>query len=265
MEFPITTVWASAADSTADNSFRGWYGRQTTFGSWRRVPFLRLARSFRNSVPPPTKQKLIPGSGARRWAASITVFSGWHGVWLPEYITTKFRSNPCCRRNLSLPSASNRTSGVCDHGGTMLILSGCTPLDRISAAISSSRAMTRSAPRRLILESCSSRRSEKDPLASHPAATASSGLRSMVQWTNLHLWRRAATNPTTEIKGGEVNETTTSCLSNHGNRAPHSIEKLNPSTTRFHLMLLPKPSEGTLRIFTSCQVPLGGNSVSGSS
>src|SRR6266496_6094616 len=71
------------------------------------------SRILRHSLPPPTKQKTMPGSLLRRSAAASNVSSGCTGLWLPEYITTNLSVRPCAARNSARPVGSKRTASAC--------------------------------------------------------------------------------------------------------------------------------------------------------
>src|ERR1700745_1254001 len=80
-----------------------------------------------------------------------------------------------------------------------------------------------------------SRRATRDSARSHPAAIASSGLRSMDQKTRLRDLRGTARVARKEISGGEVIATITSNLPNDHRRKAQDAMKVPKSDARRHL------------------------------
>src|SRR5215208_1156772 len=80
--------------------------------------------------------------------------------------------------------------------------------------------------------------------SSQPAATASSGFRSITQKQKLppfSLTKSAARN---EISGGDVSATTTSKRRKVSNRSAHNSRKLPKLKARRHLLFFPNEKEG---------------------
>src|ERR1700730_5030685 len=104
-----------------------------------------------------------------------------------------------------------------------------------------SSAMMRSARRKLCNNMRDSRRATGDLARSHPAAIASSGLRSIDQNTRLRALYGTAKVARKEIRGGEVIATTTSTLGNDNRRKAQLAMNVPKSEARRHLDVLPKP------------------------
>jgi len=136
---------------------------------------------FLHSLPPPMKQKVTSGLDASCRAAASSVSSGCTGLWLPEYMTTNLPSRPCALRNRSRPSASNVTSVSWDQGGMTSTFAGAMPLATMRSRMNRSSARILRACRRLKREIQSSTLATGEWGRSHPAAMASSGLKSMTQ------------------------------------------------------------------------------------
>jgi hypothetical protein len=100
---------------------------------------------------------------------------------------------------------------------------------------------------------------------SHPAAMASSGLRSIDQNTKLRALLGNAKLATKEIRGGEVIAITTSNFGNDHTRKAQLAMNVPKSAARRHLELLPSPVAPTRTILTPFQVSSFGNRSFGSS
>src|ERR1039458_642931 len=128
-----------------------------------------------------------------------------------------------------------------------------------------SSAMMRSALRKLCNNIRDRRRATGDLSRSHPAAIASSGLRSIDQNTRLRALPGTAKVATKEIRGGEVIATTTSNFGNDHKRNAQLAMNVPKSAARRHLELLPNPVDRTRTILTLFQVSWFGNRSFGSS
>src|ERR1700726_5180750 len=116
------------------------------------------------------------------------------------------------------------------------------------AFMNRSSAMIRSARRKLCTDMRESRRPARDFAFSHPAAIASSGLRSIDQKTRVRALAGTANVARKEIKGGEVMATTTSNLGNDHRRNAQLAMNVPKSDARRHLAPLPNPVDRTRTI-----------------
>src|SRR5579864_713660 len=99
-----------------------------------------------------------------------------------------------------------------------------------------------------------SKRATGDSDCSHPAAIASSGLRSMDQNTRLRALAGTASVARKEIRGGEVMATMTSNLSNDHRRKAQDAINVPKSEARRHLDVLPNAVDRTRTILIPFQV-----------
>src|SRR5216684_7400666 len=102
-----------------------------------------------------------------------------------------------------------------------------------------SSATMRSARCKLCNNMRDSRRATGDLSRSHPAAIASSGLRSIDQNTKLRALPGTAKLAIKEIRGGEVIATTTSKCGNDHRRKAQLAMNVPKSAARRHLEFLP--------------------------
>src|SRR5579864_3631581 len=100
---------------------------------------------------------------------------------------------------------------------------------------------------------------------SHPAAIASSGLRSMDQNTRLLALLGTAKLERKEIRGGDVIATTTSKRGSNHKRRAQIARNVAKSVARRHFEALPNPVDGTRMILTSFHISRWGNRICGSS
>src|ERR1017187_5981796 len=108
-------------------------------------------------------------------------------------------------------------------------------------------------------------RAVSDFSRSHPAAIASSGLRSIDQNTRLLALLGTAKLERKEMRGGDVIASTTSKWgSSHKRRAQLAMNVLK-SVARRHLAALPNPVERTRMILTAFQISSLGSRTAGSS
>src|SRR5579864_7175173 len=110
-----------------------------------------------------------------------------------------------------------------------------------------------------------SKRATGDSARSHPAAMASSGLRSMDQKTRLRALPGTARVARKEIRGGEVMATITSNLRNDHSRKAHDAMKVPKSDARRHLEALPNAVDRTRTILIPFQTSRAGKRSVGSS
>src|SRR6185369_447464 len=89
--------------------------------------------------------------------------------------------------------------------------------------------------------------------SSHPAAIASSGLRSITQKQKLPPLSFTNSAPSNEINGGDVRATTTSKRRRVSKRSAHTKRKLAKFNARRQKLFLPNESEGMRIISTSFQ------------
>src|ERR1700694_1514778 len=139
------------------------------------------------------------------------------------------------------------------------------PFASIRSFINRSSAMIRSARRKLCTNMRDSRRPAGDFAFSHPAAIASSGLRSIDQKTKLRALRGTARVARKEIRGGDVMATTTSNLGNDHRRNAQLAMNVPKSDARRHLEFLPNEVDRTRTILIPFQVSSYGNRSLGSS
>ena len=128
------------------------------------------------------------------------------------------------------------------------------PFASIRSFINRSSATTTAARFKLYSNMRESTRAENDFSANHPAAIASSGLRSIDQNTRLLALLGTAKLERKEIRGGDVIARTTSkCGSNHKRKAQLAIN-VPKSIARRHFEALPNPVDPIRMILTSFQV-----------
>src|ERR1044072_646112 len=89
--------------------------------------------------------------------------------------------------------------------------------------------------------------------SSHPAAIASSGLRSITQKQKLPPLSFTKSAPRKEIKGGDVRATTTSKRRKVSKRSEHTNRKLAKFNARRQRLFFPNESEGMRMISTPYQ------------
>jgi hypothetical protein len=97
-----------------------------------------------------------------------------------------------------------------------------------------SNTITRSLECKLNRRRVRSARSTTPPLRRYPAATASSGFRSIIHSTSLAPRNRASSAPRTQSSGGDVSAITMSGLGNVHMRSAQFNRKLAKVTARFH-------------------------------
>ena len=100
---------------------------------------------------------------------------------------------------------------------------------------------------------------------SQPAASASSGFRSITQKQNFPPFNLTNNAPRNEISGGDVSATTTSNRRNSNNRSAHTIAKLPKLNARRQRLLLPSDNDGMRMIRMLFQVSRRGKRRDGSS
>src|SRR4051812_928911 len=81
-----------------------------------------------------------------------------------------------------------------------------------------------------------------------PAATASSGFRSITQKQNLPPFNRTNNAPKNEMSGGEVSATTTSNRGINSRRSEQTARKLPKFKARRHFAFLPKEKDRIRRM-----------------
>ena len=139
------------------------------------------------------------------------------------------------------------------------------PFFAMRSFIKRSNAMMRSARFKLYNNMYDSRRAIGEVSRSHPAAMASSGLRSMDQNIKLRVFRGTARLAMKEIRGGEVIAITTSNRGSDQKRKMQAAMNVPKSAARRHLARFPKPVERTRMILTPFQVSCFGKRTLGSS
>src|ERR1700686_3721572 len=100
---------------------------------------------------------------------------------------------------------------------------------------------------------------------SQPAASASSGFKSMTQKIIRPPFSRVNSDARQEISGGEVKATTVSCGRVSARRNAQDIEKLAKFSTLRQRLVLPKPIDGKRMISIPRQRSRGGKRSSLSS
>ena len=128
-----------------------------------------------------------------------------------------------------------------------------------------SRTIIASAARRLNRSIASSTCKVLDPARSHPAATASSGLRSRIHKMHAPPLIRTNSAARKQIRGGEVIATTMSNFCSRTSRARHITMKVAKSKARCHLACFPKPEQGNRMTVTPRHISHRGNFTVGSS
>src|SRR3984885_9207896 len=128
-----------------------------------------------------------------------------------------------------------------------------------------SSATIRSARRKLCNNMLDSRRATGESARSHPAAIASSGLRSIDQNTRLRALAGTARVARKEIRGGDVIATTVSNLGNDHRRNAQLAMNVPKSEARRHLERLPNAVDRTRTTLIPLQISREGNRSFGSS
>src|SRR6185503_15044239 len=99
--------------------------------------------------------------------------------------------------------------------------------------------------------------------SSQPAATASSGFRSITQKMKRPHFRAVNNDPSTEMSGGDVNAMTTSKRGRNKRRNAHTTRKPAKVKTRRSFDDLPRATDGTRIILTPFQFSRRAKRISG--